>query len=154
MSYETRKLDYYKKQFDTLSLECIETYLPKDVKVKIYTSLDTLLNTYKNSTAVVLLGNVQADKFIRLGKVYVIEYCVNDTELVYQVRIMDDESDCKYHLWNIIVKDKNSFNEIRSKHFTAYNEVLELEYAKKEVLKIMKDWDLDDYLEFIKDWRQ
>jgi hypothetical protein len=153
MSYETRELDHYKKQFDTLSLECIEKYLPNDVKVKTYTSLDMLFNTYKNGTAV-LLGCIYANEFLNQGKVYAIEYCVNDTELVYQVKILNDELNCKYYLWDSIVKDKNSFNEIRRKYFTAYNEVLELEKAKKEVLEIMKEWDLDDYLELIKDWRR
>lgn len=153
MSYETRELDHYKKQFDTLSLECIEKYLPNDVKVKTYTSLDMLFNTYKNSTAV-LLGSIYANEFLNQGKVYAIEYCVNDTELVYQVKILNDELNCKYYLWDSIVKDKNSFNEIKRNQFVAYNEVLELEKAKKEVLEIMKDWDLDDYLELIKDWRR
>ena len=149
MSYQNRELRYYEKLYKEQPIEKAKLYLPNDIVLKEFTSVDTLVKYYDKVTCI--LGNINCNSLFRDGfKIYVLEHHNEGT--TYRIDIFTSESEAKYNMWNVTIRNKDSFDKFKYSQ-ELYNEAGLRESLRTKVLSIIDyKWDIEDFVEFLNFW--
>ena len=147
MSYRERELTYYRNKFLVLSLDEIRSYLPEDVKVKVFNSVYDMCNHYYHNKPAVIFGRMECRYLFSSNQFYVTEAYVSN--MLYKIEIFVNKCSCITNLWDEVFKTNVEVLERFKQSCIPYNEEFIKEDLISKARKIIDTMDFDEVSEFI-----